>query len=174
MEEILMIRPSRKFAFFLLFLFASALTGPAGLRGIAWAHGGEQHGAGKTSEHMAAMHRLKEKIPEEYRLMDRTPVTPTQKSLAQGKELYLKHCAACHGAGGKGDGPAAAGMNPPPANFLDLDHSATYGPDEKYWIISNGSPETGMPGFSDQMGLLDRWHLVNHILNLQKPTGKKK
>ena len=167
-----MARSRKKLAAFHLVLITAVLAGPAGMKGVAWAQGME-HGAGKADAHMEAMHRLKEKIPEEYRVMDRTPVAPTQQSLARGKELYLKHCAACHGKGGKGDGPAAAGMNPPPANFLDLDHSATYGPGEKYWLIGNGSPETGMPGFAAQLGTLDRWHLVNHILSLQKPAGKK-
>jgi len=161
-------------AFFLFLLAIVSVAGLGGLREVVWAHGDEQHGAVKADAHMAAMYRLKEKMPEEFRLMDRTPVTPTQQSLARGKELYLQHCAACHGKEGKGDGPAAAGMNPPPANFLDLDHSAIYGPGEKYWLIGNGSPETGMPGFAAQLTPLDRWHLVNHILGLQKPTGKKK
>lgn len=166
-----MPRTSRMSTALLLSLFATIMAAPAD---VVWAHGKEQHGAEKPVDHMAAMHRLKEKIPEDYRVMDRTPVAPTPQSLAKGKELYAKHCAACHGAGGKGDGPAAAGMATPPANFLDLDHSSIYGPGEKYWLIGNGSPETGMPGFSSQIGPLDRWHLVNHILSLQKPATKKK
>lgn len=37
----------------------------------------------------------------------------------QGKNLYSKKCAACHGADGKGTGPAAAVFSPKPANFTD-------------------------------------------------------
>ena len=34
-----------------------------------------------------------------------------------GQAHYLGHCASCHGFTGAGDGPFAAGMNPPPTNF---------------------------------------------------------
>ncbi len=30
-----------------------------------------------------------------------------------GKQVYDDKCASCHGAGGKGDGPAAAALTPP-------------------------------------------------------------
>jgi mono/diheme cytochrome c family protein len=35
----------------------------------------------------------------------------------RGKTLYDSKCMICHGANGKGDGPAAASLNPPPRNF---------------------------------------------------------
>lgn len=34
-------------------------------------------------------------------------------------EKYTTFCAACHGPAGKGDGPAAAALNPKPRNFAD-------------------------------------------------------
>src|SRR5215207_1714388 len=34
--------------------------------------------------------------------------------LAEGKGIYERDCASCHGAHGRGDGPASRGMNPPP------------------------------------------------------------
>jgi mono/diheme cytochrome c family protein len=36
---------------------------------------------------------------------------------AKGKAIYERSCASCHGAGGKGDGPAGKLMNPKPADF---------------------------------------------------------
>lgn len=33
---------------------------------------------------------------------------------------YRDFCAGCHGAAGEGDGPAAAGMQPPPADLTQL------------------------------------------------------
>ena len=35
----------------------------------------------------------------------------------KGKSLYEQKCLICHGAGGKGDGPAAAALNKSPADL---------------------------------------------------------
>jgi mono/diheme cytochrome c family protein len=35
----------------------------------------------------------------------------------RGKSLYENKCQLCHGANGKGDGPAASAFSPSPANF---------------------------------------------------------
>jgi len=137
-------------------------------RVAGFAHGTEEHHEeGKTSKHMQAMMAVKDNIPAEYQVMERTPIIPDKDSLDRGRQLYRQKCAVCHGEGGRGDGPVAKAMAPPPANFLDLDHSAIYGPGEKYWIIGNGSGETGMPAFN-QIAIKDRWDLVNFILQLQK------
>ena len=37
--------------------------------------------------------------------------------VTRGKSVYTSHCVACHGAGGWGDGPQAATLKIPPANF---------------------------------------------------------
>ena len=31
--------------------------------------------------------------------------------------MYERHCLACHGTGGRGDGPDAAALRAPPKNF---------------------------------------------------------
>ena len=40
--------------------------------------------------------------------------------LPSGAALFSENCAACHGASGRGDGPAADGMNPPPADLTRI------------------------------------------------------
>jgi mono/diheme cytochrome c family protein len=37
-----------------------------------------------------------------------------------GKDLFVQHCAACHGLDGKGEGPMAATLKKPPANLTLL------------------------------------------------------
>jgi mono/diheme cytochrome c family protein len=39
---------------------------------------------------------------------------------ASGKEMYNSYCAACHGATGAGNGPAATALKTPPANLTQL------------------------------------------------------
>jgi len=131
---------------------------------------GHHHDDEESAEHMQAMMAMKKDIPEEYRIMERSPMFPDEESLEQGKKLFLKNCSVCHGEKGDGQGPASAGMKIPPANFLDLDHSATYGPGEKFWLIGHGNLKTGMPAFP-HLTIEERWHLVNHILRLQEESS---
>lgn len=133
---------------------------------------GHHHHNEESSEHTQSMLAVKESIPDEYKIMERIPILPSEESLQQGHKLFLQNCSACHGEGGDGKGPAATALGTPPANFLDKKHSAMYGPGEKYWIIGNGSGETGMPSFS-HLTPIDRWHLVNHIIQLQQDPEKK-
>lgn len=37
--------------------------------------------------------------------------------VVRGKAVYARHCQACHGIGGYGDGPDAAALKVKPANF---------------------------------------------------------
>lgn len=39
--------------------------------------------------------------------------------LATGASLYEAKCQICHGANGRGDGPAAAALNPKPRDFTN-------------------------------------------------------
>lgn len=147
---------------------ASLLTLLAAAAGNAWGHGAHHHQeSSEMKSHMEQMYQLKQQIPEEYRIMNRTPLIPDDQSQRHGEELFGRFCVVCHGQDGRGDGPTAKSLDPAPADFLDLDHSAIYGPGEKYWIIGNGSGKTGMPGFAQELTPKDRWDLVNHIYRLQ-------
>lgn len=37
-----------------------------------------------------------------------------------GKQIYKEHCAACHGADGRGNGPVAHSLRKPPADLTTL------------------------------------------------------
>ena len=40
-----------------------------------------------------------------------------------GAVLYRRYCASCHGVDGRGDGPAAAALSPPPRDLTQLTSS---------------------------------------------------
>jgi mono/diheme cytochrome c family protein len=44
----------------------------------------------------------------------------SQQAAAPGRSLYLTHCATCHGASGRGDGPMAQYLRVPPANLATI------------------------------------------------------
>jgi mono/diheme cytochrome c family protein len=48
----------------------------------------------------------------------REPVYPRH-----AEAIYVQHCAACHGISGKGDGPAAGALSPPPTDLTKSDLS---------------------------------------------------
>ena len=92
----------------------------------------------------------------------------TKKNLEKGTELGKKsvetNCVPCHGPGGKGDGPAAAALNPKPANWTsDKVKKETDG--ELFWKIENGRGP--MPPWK-HLPEKERWQIVNHIRTLQK------
>lgn len=69
-------------------------------------------------------------------------------------ELFIKHCAACHGPDGNGDGPAAEQLYPKPRAFREspLRFAATGATSEKVLAaitrtIREGIPRSSMPGF---------------------------
>ncbi len=95
--------------------------------------------------------------------LDPLPTTPP--ALARGRELYAARCAGCHGAAGRGNGPAALGLDPPPA---DLTTPALRGssPLEFYRKINVGVAGTAMPAFST-LSWDDRWALALYASGLR-------
>ena len=83
---------------------------------------------------------------------------------ASGKKLAETNCASCHGASGKGDGPAAAALNPKPADWTSAKvQSESEG--ELFWKISNGrGPMPPWKHHSEK----DRWDLVTYVKSLGK------
>jgi len=62
---------------------------------------------------------------------------------AKGAETYKTMCASCHGDTGKGDGAAAAALNPKPANFQDAARAAQVTDEYVYKMIKDGGAANG-------------------------------
>jgi mono/diheme cytochrome c family protein len=61
----------------------------------------------------------------------------------QGKKLYGQFCASCHGQSGKGDGPAAAALNPKPRDHTDKEYMSKMSDEEMLKVIKNGGASIG-------------------------------
>ncbi len=94
------------------------------------------------------------------------PLPRTAPSLARGAELYARACAQCHGDGGRGDGPLAARLEPPPPDLTDSTLRAT-SPLEFFRKINVGVAGTAMPAFGDQLSLDERWALALYAATLR-------
>jgi len=89
----------------------------------------------------------------------------TQPDLPRGKLLYQQNCAVCHGAEGRGDGPGATGLTPPPANFLDSARMDNVTPLHAFNTVRIGIPGTPMPSFPS-LSDADAWHVSYYVLSL--------
>ena len=68
---------------------------------------------------------------------------PTQVSLELGEKVFQQRCVLCHGPEGRGNGPASAGLKPPPRNFHDAPYMHSKTDDELLTSIRNG--KSAMP-----------------------------
>jgi len=89
---------------------------------------------------------------------------PRAELVAHGKELYALNCASCHGAGGAGDGAAAAALNPKPRNFTAGDGWKNgRKPSQVFKTLKEGLG--GMPAFAS-LPADDRWALAHFVVSL--------
>jgi len=88
------------------------------------------------------------------------PSTPPD--LARGQALYAQQCASCHGDTGRGDGPAAQALQPPPIDFTDKSRASARSLFGLYQVIGHGIPGTSMVGF-DTLSPRDRWALAFYV-----------
>ncbi|MET1085043.1 MAG: cytochrome c/FTR1 family iron permease [Burkholderiales bacterium] len=101
-------------------------------------------------------------VIEAYRLAVAPKRAP---DLARAEKLYAADCAVCHGARGMGDGPAAPGMDPAPANFHDAARMASRSVYGLYSTIGLGVTGTPMVSFK-QLPENDRWALAFYVSTL--------
>lgn len=101
--------------------------------------------------------------------LDEIPTHPP--SLARGAEVYAASCAACHGADGEGDGPAAAGLSPKPTNLADWSLLKDQSPLDYYRRITIGVVGTAMPSFELRLPVQDRWAAALYATLLRLPSA---
>lgn len=95
-----------------------------------------------------------------------TPRRPPD--LALGVSLFAQHCATCHGAGGRGDGPAAKALTPAPTDFHDAARMSQRSLFSLYNTVTLGVKGTSMPPFAT-LGEDERWALAARVVSFAKP-----
>ncbi len=96
------------------------------------------------------------------------PWKVTPELLAHGKAVFETNCVTCHGAQGKGDGPAGSAFNPRPRNFTE-EPGWKNGrkPTQIFATLKNGLGS--MPSFAS-LPLDDRWGVVHYVASLGPNT----
>ena len=98
----------------------------------------------------------------------KNPFLKDAKIISEGKKIYESACWTCHGLDGKGAGPAAAKLNPNPADHtsgkIQMQSDGAI-----FWKISKGRGE--MLPMEKSLSKQQRWKLVCYIRELGKQNG---
>jgi mono/diheme cytochrome c family protein len=110
------------------------------------------------------------------------PVVPglvlaqTKGDAKAGKAKYDANCVGCHGATGKGDGAAAAALNPKPQDHTDGKMMNALTDKYLFDIIKQGGKAVQkapiMPAANKKLTDQDIWDMVAYIRSLANPPYK--
>ena len=103
-------------------------------------------------------------VPSKYISMKNPTDKTDSENMAIGKSLYSKHCKACHGAEGYGDGTKARDLDGDLGDFSSKEtQNQTDG--ALFYKISTGRDD--MPNFTKKLHSdEDRWLIVNYMRTL--------
>jgi cytochrome c553 len=95
------------------------------------------------------------------------PVASQKTPAERAQAMYSTVCVMCHGPGGKGDGGAAASLNPKPRNYTDSAWQASVTDDQIKQIILQGGQGVGKsPMMPAQPQLAKDPELLNELVKI--------
>ncbi|WP_193100666.1 c-type cytochrome [Burkholderia sp. Z1] len=104
----------------------------------------------------------------------RDPAPFSVSNVVRGAHLYTQHCAACHGADGRGEGPLAATLAHWPPTFAGA-LLARRLDGELFWRVRHGTRDehgvSTMPGFAATLGPQDTWAVLDYLKALAAGSG---
>lgn len=90
----------------------------------------------------------------------------------QGKLLFDKYCAICHGAEGKGDGFNAFNLDPKPKDLSEKHYMEAFTDAMLFQTISQGGKGTNksvlMPGWGGTLNRQDISYLIAYVRSLYR------
>lgn len=84
---------------------------------------------------------------------------------AQGRALFLEHCALCHGERGDGHGERREGLTRAPRDFTNADWRRSTSPRRVFFAIREGIAGTPMPQWKS-LSEQDAWEMTAYVLSL--------
>ena len=126
----------------------------------------------RMQRHWAYMH---EGVPAEYRGA-RSTIASTDVAIAEGGQLYARHCASCHGKTGLGDGDAGKALSPSPALLAFMIQRPVAIDEFLLWSIADGGKQfnTAMPAFKDSLKREEIWKIVSYMRGGFPPVQAEK
>lgn len=106
-------------------------------------------------------------IPAKYKSMKNPTDATDKEGLMDGKYIFAKECASCHGKSGKGDGSKAKDLKGDLGDFSDSKFFKTQTDGELFYKIQKGRDD--MPAFEKKIkSEEDIWLVVNYMKTLAK------
>jgi len=95
------------------------------------------------------------------------------KAAFEARRVFQTICATCHGPSGRGDGQAAAALNPKPRNYTDKTWQASVTDDDISKIILLGGQAVGKsPIMPAQPQLKDQPEIVAELVKIIRGFGQ--
>jgi len=105
-------------------------------------------------------------VPAHPTSFHRSPTGFSAHAIVAGHTLYETHCAACHGATGRGDGPVATQQPVWPPDFIGP-LLWRRGDGDLFWHIREGVTDRHgretMPGFGRMLNDTEVWQLIDFL-----------
>jgi mono/diheme cytochrome c family protein len=99
----------------------------------------------------------------------KNPVVKSRETIEKGKALYRRHCASCHGVGGKGDGGQALSGGEP--SDLTDDEWDTGSTDGEIFVAIRDGLSADMLAYKEKLKDDQIWTLVVFLRSLKpKPS----
>jgi mono/diheme cytochrome c family protein len=102
----------------------------------------------------------------------KNPEPQNAESVEAGKKLYQRHCAACHGPNGKGDGGMALSGGEPSDLTDDVwDHGST---DGEIFVVIRDGVSADMLAYREKLTDKQIWQIVNYIRSIGPKQSKER
>ncbi|MEK9628934.1 MAG: cytochrome c/FTR1 family iron permease [Nitrospinota bacterium] len=104
--------------------------------------------------------------------INKVPITPV--SLSNGKKIFEKNCAVCHGLTGNGDGPDAGKLDPRPAVLSDPkltgdENTVAY---DNFEVINVGIANTAMKSWAGILTEAQIWDVTYYLRTFSNKNVK--
>jgi mono/diheme cytochrome c family protein len=100
----------------------------------------------------------------------KNPEPANDESIEAGKKLYARHCASCHGKGGKGDGGMAlSGGTPSDLTDETWDYGST---DGEIFVAIRDGVSSDMLAYKEKLSEKQIWQIVHFIRSIGPKQAK--
>lgn len=101
-------------------------------------------------------------------------VARTLAAYRAGQSVFNTYCAGCHGTMGNGGGVVGHLLAPEPRDFTDAAWVTKQTENYLFSVITNGKPNTAMPGFRDILTPTERASALRYVMYFADPVLRER